>query len=1132
MATSNIDAVRNALRALSEVLDPYVERVTAKHVPDGRDWTMLLEAKDAEKGIRGKEYSRADPQDQFRIITEPIGALGYIFNDHLSRGEQGFVGELRSVRNDVAHFKPFSPDDAVRALDTIERVMRAIGAVREADSVRTSRLDILRGNFEQQTRKAVRAATALPGTADAELPSWREVLRPHPDVASGRYSNAEFAADLYSVAVQKNAAKEYQDPVEFFRRTYLTDGLKELLRRAVHRVHGSESANPVINLQTTFGGGKTHSMLAVWHLFSGRPLHAFPQSVQDVLAGEHAEVLSRPVRKAALVGNEIPPSTASHKPDGTVVHTLWGELAWQLGGAEGYAIVADADRTGTNPGSLLRELFTRFGPAVVLIDEWVAYARQLPDTPDPERPVPGGLFETQFTFAQALTLAAENVPGTLLLVSVPASEGRRMKADDAGEERGAAKASDLEVGGQRGRDALNRLDNVIRRVAYQWSPATRDESYEIVRRRLFVEPDASALATIATAARRFTDYYRHNHKEFPTGVGELEYESRIKAAYPIHPELLDRLYSDWSTLEKFQRTRGVLRLMSHVVHQLFERKDPSPLIMTGSIPLDAQPVRSEIVQYLDNAWDAIIQSEIDGDNSVARAVDEERPILRDRSLALRTSRAIFVEATPTLDASVKGKDRKSITLALAIPGDVLGNIGSALDGLQEKSSHYYFEGGRFWYDTQPSLNRLAAERAAQLSLDAVHGEVATRLKRVFKGSTDVIADVVHPESSSDVDEADYLRLVVVPPQYTHNGKDKDSSASRWVLDLLRHRGNAPRSNVNTIVTVAADDKQWGPLESAVRSYLAWNSIFHETARLDLTQSAAAQAQTMLESANRTVDDRLGHTWIWGLHAVQDDPQAPFVVGQIRADGQEKNLTKRIGTKLASADIAHSYIADRVVRLDIEEFLRARWTRGFISFTELWAYYTRYPYLHRLRDKSVLTRALEESLFDAAFLDAGFALATGFDSATGDFLGLAVPLEDTEFGPFDDKTLVVRPDLAVAQRRREHERGAETPVVQPGTPGPDPSPPPAQTPSPAPRKVVTNATFTLKHVVDPSQDMSVDLQTIAQEILALLRGADPDVLDITLTVEAQKADGFDDNTVRAIRQNSEDLGVANSRFGDL
>lgn len=1132
---SNIEVVRTALESLSAVLDPYIEQVTAKRVPAGKDWTVLLAAKDAEKGIQGKTYSRRDPQDQFRIITEPISSLGYLFNDHLSRGEQGFVGELRSVRNDVAHFKPFSPDDAVRALDTIERVMRAIGAVREADAIRTSRLDILRGSFEQQTRKAVREAIALPGTPDAELPSWRDVLKPHPDVASGQYNNAEFAADLYSVAVQQNAAKEYQDPVEFFRRTYLTDGLKELMRRAVDRVSGSASANPVINLQTTFGGGKTHSMLAVWHLFSGRALHEFPQGVQELLAGEHAEVIGRPLRRAALVGNEIPPGTPLRKADGTVVNTLWGELAWQLGGADGYEILAEADRSGTNPGNLLRELFTRFGPAVVLIDEWVAYARQLPDDFDPKDPharrVTGGLFETQFTFAQALTLAAENVPGTLLLVSVPASEGKQPGGADAAPE--VTKASDLEVGGQRGRDALERLDNVIRRVAYQWTPATRDESYEIVRRRLFVEPDAKALSSIAAAARRFTDYYRHHQKEFPTGVGASEYESRIRAAYPIHPELLDRLYSDWSTLEKFQRTRGVLRFMSHVIHQLYQREDPSPLIMAGSVPLDAQPVRSEIVQYVGTAWDAIIQSEIDGENAVARTVDAERPVLKDRSLALRTARAIFVEATPTLDAALKGKDRKSITLGVAMPGDVLGNIGSALDGLQEKSSHYYADDGRYWYDTNPSLNRLAAERAAQLSTDAVHGEVSTRLERVFKGSTDVIAEVLHPESSSDVDEADYLRLVVVPPRYTHNGKDKDSAASKWVHDLLRQRGNTPRSNVNTIVTVAADEKQWGTLESAVRSYLAWNSIFDETARLDLTQSAAAQAQSMLETANRTVEDRLAHTWIWGLHAVQDDPQAPFVVGQVRADGHEKNLTKRIGAKLASVDAAHSYIANRVVRLDIEEFLRARWTRGFISFTELWAYYCRYPYLHRLRDRSVLVRALEETLLDVAFADTGFALATGFDSTTGDFHGLSVPLEDTEFGPFDETTLVVRPDLAVAQRQRER----STPEPSPGpaptpAPGPHLTPTPAPSPTPAPRPVVPNATYSLRHVVAPDGDMPTDLQTIAQEILDLLRNAGPDVLDITLTVDAQKADGFDENTVRAVKQNAGDLGVTNSSFKDL
>ncbi|MFD2792920.1 DUF499 domain-containing protein [Promicromonospora vindobonensis] len=1140
MAKSNIEAVRTALEALTGVLDPYIDQITAKHVPDGENWTALLAAKDAQKGITGKPYSRTDPQDQFRIITEPIGSLGYVFNEHLSRGEQNFVSELRTVRDAVAHFKPFSPDDAVRALDTIERVMRAIGAAREGDTVRTARLDILRGSFEQQTRKAVRTAAALPGTPDAELPSWRDVLKPHPDVAKGQYNNAEFAADLYSVAVRKNAAKEYQDPVEFFRRTYMTDGLKELLRRSAARISGEGSANPVINLQTTFGGGKTHSMLAVWHLFSGRPLHELPQNVQDAFDGAQGSVVGAQVRKAALVGNEIAPAEPETKPDGTVVRTLWGELAWQLGGAQGYAMVAESDKQGTSPGNKLRDLFEKFGPAVVMIDEWVSYARQLPDGYDKDDPrareVGGGLFETQFTFAQSLTLAAEAVPGTLLLVSVPASE-RKQDGEASSEGGEATAASDLEVGGQRGRDALNRLDNVIRRVAYQWSPATRDESYEIVRRRLFTEPDAKANATIATAARRFTDYYRHHPKEFPAAVGDSEYESRIRAAYPIHPELLDRLYSDWSTLEKFQRTRGVLRLMSHVIHQLYERQDPSPLIMPGSIPLDAQPVRSEIVQYVGNAWDAILQSEIDGDNAVAKLVDDERPALGDRSLALRTARTIFVEAAPTLDAALKGKDRKRITLGVAMPGDVLGNIGSALDGLQEKSSHYYAEDGRYWYDTQPSLNRLAAERAAQLSTEAVHGEVATRLRQAFKGSTDVIAEVLHPESSADVDEAEHLRLLVVPPGYVHNGKDKESAASRWVGEVLRQRGKAPRSNVNTVVAVAADEKQWGSLESAVRSYLAWSSIFRETARLDLTQSAAAQAQSMLETQNRTVDDRLAHTWIWGLHAVQDDPQAPFVVGQVRADGQEKNLTKRIGARLANADYAHSYLANRVVRLDIEEFLRARWTRGFIGFTELWTYFCRYPYLHRLRDKSVLVRALDEALLDTGFMDTGFALATGFDSASGDFLGLAVPLDDTEFGPFDDKTLIVRPDLAVKQREREQQTVSEpTPDPSSGPmPGPSVTPTLARGPGPVPalpRKVVSNASFSLRHVVDPTGDMPGDLQTIAAEILEVLRNAGPDVLDITLTVEAQKADGFNENTVRAVKQNAGDLGVTDSGFKDL
>ena len=440
MATSNREYVGRALEALARALDPFIERVVSPHLPEGiTDWVSVVQAKDAGAGKNGGTYERSDPQLQLRIITEPMGPLAYIFNGVLSRTEQGYAGELRSVSNDWAHNKPFTGDQARRALETIELLLRPAGAVREADSVRRMRLEIQRAEFERDTRQSTKAAAVTSNVADSELPSWREVLTPHPDVASGGFASSEFAADLYRVAVrdvkgQEDAAPtEYSDAIEFFRRTYLTDGLRELLQRSAARLAGNPNADAVINLQTTFGGGKTHSMLAVWHLFSGRPLHEFPQDVQDVLVGHHEDVIGNAVKRVTIVGNEIAPGQPSTKPDGTVVNTLWGEIAWQLGEQAGdaagaYSYVAEADSTGTNPGGALRDLFAVFGPAVILIDEWVSYARQLNtrrQIPDgTTAPLPAGAFETQFTFAQSLTQAAAAVPGTLLPSPSPRVSGR------------------------------------------------------------------------------------------------------------------------------------------------------------------------------------------------------------------------------------------------------------------------------------------------------------------------------------------------------------------------------------------------------------------------------------------------------------------------------------------------------------------------------------------------------------------------------------------------------------------------------------------------------------------------------------------------------------------------------------
>ncbi|WP_433315599.1 Swt1 family HEPN domain-containing protein [Micromonospora sp. CA-269861] len=1132
MAISNRDQVGQGLDLLAQALEPFVARVLAPLIPAGGDWTALLAIKDGVDGRTDREYAPTDPQCQLRVITERLGDHGFPFDRALSRAERNLANELREVRNRWAHREPFSPDDAYRALDTTERLLRAVGAVAEADRVKGMRLNVQRGAYEQETRRAARAA-GTPDTADPDLPSWREVLEPHPDVQSGTFAASEFAADLYRVAVDPTGVTdEYADPVEFFRRTYLTEGLRDLLRRAVARVAGNADAEPVVNLQTTFGGGKTHSMLAVWHLFSGRALSEYPQEVQDILGASDPGRLT--VRRVALVGNEIAPGQPVTKPDGTVVRTLWGELAWQLGGSKGYAHVAEADRTGTNPGAALRDLFAAYAPAVVLVDEWVAYARQLYGRDD----LPAGTFETQFTFAQSLTQAVAAVAGALLLVSVPASDVRR----EPGERGDApAEASELEVGGAYGREALQRLDNVVRRVAYQWAPASRDESYEIVRRRLFREPDNTAIGAINATARRFVEHYRQHPGEFPGGVTDSAYEQRIRTAFPIHPELLDRLYTDWSPLDRFQRTRGVLRLMSTVVHQLWTRGDRSPLIMPASVPLDATGARSEVVQYVDPRWAEIIQTDIDGEDCVARRIDVERPLLGKRSVTLRVARTLFLDSAPTLDAARKGVDRKRIALGVAMPGDVVGNFGSALDGLVNQSSHLFRDGDRYWYDTQPSLNRLAAERARDIPLDGVHAEVLARMRRTITGPTpEFAAVIVGPESTGDVAEDENVRLVVLHPEHRHNGKDKDSSAARFVLNLLRHRGTAPRLRPNTLVVLAADDARWRDLESTVRNHLAWRSITDQKRVLDLTQQNAAQAERRTEETSRTIDDQIPSAWIWALHAVQREPAEPLTVGQIKCDGTEKRLTVRTGAKLVREDALRTQVAPAALHVDLVGPLRPRWNRGHIAVGELWDFYTRHPYLPRMRDRRVLTEALRDVLHDPGWQQQGFALATGYDDGTGVFAGLVIPLHDLDFPDITDTTLLVRPDLATQQRRDEEDRqrhtresgGADGEGGRPSRPtGTGTARHPGRGTTAEEPRQRANVRWTGRFDVDPDADVETVLAAVSREVIAHLRGAEPEVLEITLEVTAERRDGFDTSVVRTVTENSRTLGASRSRFED-
>jgi predicted AAA+ superfamily ATPase len=1133
---SNRNRVDDALTLVADALDSFIESVVSKHLPDGVEWTSLLRVRDEEAGQYGKEYSRTDPQVQLKMINGRFGSLGFLFDGPLSRAERNFASELATVRNDWAHNKPLGADDTYRALDTAERLLRAVGAIKQADVVRKSRVDVQRATYSEETRRDTKSQTNMPGLGSSDLTPWREVLKPHADIAANNFARAEFAANLHQVAAGTESSSDYNDPIEFFARTYLTEGLKTLLGLAVKRVGGDQNAAPVVNLQTSFGGGKTHSMLAVWHLFSGRPLEAYPQGVQELVekVSGGSEVLGRQVKRVAIVGNELSPGQTWTKDDGTVVRTIWGELAWQLGGADGYAFVAEADRTGTNPGASLRTLIEAYSPSIILIDEWVAYARGLYG----QENLVGGSFESQFTFAQQLTEVVKSVPGAMLLVSIPASD---VRGDDD-----QPAASDLEVGGAHGLAALQRLQNVVSRVAQNWTPASSTESFEIVRRRLFQAPDAAAQRKIDATAKAFVDYYRKSIGELPAETREPSYESRIRDAYPIHPELFDRLYGDWSTLEKFQRTRGVLRLMSAVVHALFAAGDDSPLIMPGSLPLSSAAVRDELTGYLDDRWKSIIEHDIDGTTAASVHIDNEKPLFGGRALTRRIARATFMGSAATVGTSHKGIERKRVFLGVAMPGDTIGNFGSALQLLSERASYLYADGDRFWFDLQVSLNRTVAERAAGFGAADVSHEVVERLKKQPKHPS-VFPDVIFaPRDSADVPEAERVRLVVAGPEHTHDGKGKASPARDFAEDVATRRGAAPRINANTIIVLAPDEVRWLDLEQAVRQYLAWRGIDRDKVLLDLTQGQVAAVNKRIDTLNSTVEQRIRETWIWTLYPEQTDGAQPAKIAAAKADGGSDSVIRTAGERLSKTDVVIGYFSMQSISIELQNHLRSRWNEGRLPVGELWGFHVKFPYLARLRDKAVLTDAISGAMTDAAWEQVGFALAVGYDAETGDFVGLRVPFEDA-LPVITDATLLVSPTLARAQRDREKaavEEALKKPEAPEGYPsGPTEGPGDQSsssasasgagsgTPKSAP-VVVPNARYSGVVDLKADGDLSSQLRAVAEELLVHLQNANPDTFEIRLTIDADKRDGFPTGTVRPVKENGTTLGFTKNGFTGL
>ena len=903
-----------------------------------------------------------------------------------------------------------------------------------------------------------------------KLSAWRDVITPHPDVCRGKYKQADFAADLYQ-ASRGGGSTEYSNPSEFFSRTYITDGMRGLLAEALRRVTGN-GGEPVIQIKTAFGGGKTHSMLALYHLMRGVVPANSLDNVRNVLASVGVSNIPK-VNIAVLVGTAENPASSFTFASGITANTLWGNMAAQLAESSGnpglYEIVRASDVNGVSPGSrALMELFDSCGPCMVLMDEITAYARKLYMHDD----LVAGTFDNFMTFIQELTEAARLSRNSLVAASIPESE--------------------TEAGGPGGSEALKTIEHIFGRLEAIWKPVTANESFEVVRRRLFGEcTDLEARENTANAFHRL---YIDNPGDFPFETKEKAYRDRIISCYPIHPEIFDRLYEEWSALEKFQRTRGVLRLMADVIHVLWEKDDRSPLIMPCSFPLDVPFVRDELIRCLPDGWNSVTDTEVDGEKSIPYRKDMEIQRFGKEHAARRVARTIMLGSAPAVrEQSVRGIESSRIRLGTVMPEESIALFNDALSTLQNSLSYLYTNssGDRFWYDTRPTLRKTAEDRAWQILPGVIDREITDRLKKFRR---EYPFDGVHvcPKSSFDVPDEQALRLVVLGPDeaYSEISRD-DSPVFGAVRNILDNHGNSPRKYRNMIVFIAPDSGQVEALRKTVRYYLAWRSIVNDN-ELNLDTKQRTEAKNHTEKYNSNVDNQLKGAWCWVLSPYTDKKggmkSLTWCTDKIIAGNE--SVVSRAAESLKHADRLIDVWGSALLKHELDGLL---WNgQNDINIKTLWEELCTYCYLPRLTGWKVFERAV----IDGVNVNEYFALAE--DKDNNGYKGIKYSIDTVSKSDYLVKRDVVPPAFPEPQAEPE-----TSPQQQEITPEP-----------PKPRKITR---FVLSAPTDNTR-MVRDINKLLSEVVnhvAELEGAEK---NISIEVNIDVPEGIPQDVIEIVEAN--------------
>jgi predicted AAA+ superfamily ATPase len=940
------------------------------------------------------------------------------------------------------------------------------------------------------------------------LKPWREIIVPHPDVLNGTFQQSEFAADLTAVRTGK-ATPEYGDAQAFYERTFITEGMGRLLTQVAQRLNG-KGGEPVIQLQTAFGGGKTHTLLAVYHLTSRKCPLGDLVGIPALL--DQADLLDVPQAQIAVLDGTAHAPGQPWKQGRQVIRTLWGELAWQLGKADGYAMIRESDENGTSPGKdVLMALLARYAPCVVLLDELVVYIRNFVES----QAISGGTYDSNLSFIQSLTEAAKLVPTAVVLASLP--------------------ESDSQAGGPRGISALKALEAVFNRVQALWKTVAPEEAFEIVRRRLFEQiRDAKARDQVC---RAFADAYVDEGAKMPQETQEARYYDRMTQSYPIHPEVFAQLYEEWTTIDGFQRTRGVLKLMAKVIFRLWQDNNKDLMILPGSLPLYDGSARNELIYYLGPGWDPVMDRDIDGERAETTMLEAKETRFGSVQAARRVARTVFLSSAPSsvnMKAGTRGIDRARVLLGCLQPGQTSSLYSDALNRLAGQL-HYMSSSGdksqdatRYWFDTRANLRREMEERKQRFDDKTdVRKKMEEIVKKLAAGAT--FFDGIHIFTPhSDVPDDSALRLVVLPPTQFYS-REEPRLANDAVMDYVRNNGTKPRYRGNRLFFLAPDHGALTRLRDCIRVALAWNSIVEDVAamRLVLDNLQAEQAKKELKGADDVLPRVARECFKWLLCPSQESPTGKQSVESVPLNTSGAALGPEIERVCIDNEWVISTWSPIHLRTKLKE-LYWKTDKPAVKAADFWTDTHKYLYLPRLKDRGVIAQAIVKG------------------AATRDFFGTAYGEHDGKFDgfkfgdsnvQFDDTLLLIEPGVANAYEAANKAviptPGGTAPVTPSGqstgniieeTPGTQTTqPPPPPTPAvPRPKSFHGSAD------VAPAA-AKMRLVQIAEEIIAIL-AADPNAaVKVNVEIQATFPNGAQDQTKRAVSENAKTLGFKTAEW---